>query len=408
MDERDGSQQTPGQSSGLGRFLNELSRRRVWRTAIAYAAVVFVLLQVGEIVFPAFGAPPWALRLLVVVSFLGLPLVLALAWVFDITPEGVHRTEEPAEDGMEGVLGPSFPRLALLALTLATVGGVGWWSVRDTLAAGTLEEAGDGGTAATPASGGADPLAVSALAVLPLEDFSQEEGGEYFTAGFHDELVSQLSLMGAAKVLSRTSVVQYDRTGKTMPAIADDLGVEGVVEGSVFRAGNRVRITVQLIHGPTDQHLWAESYEGTLDDPIALQAEVAKKAAEAIRDVLAPARRVDAAGERLAEANHARSEYLRGRYDLAKATPEALESAAEHYEAALEEDSGFAPAYAGLAATRFVMNLKAGDSIHSATLVDSRILEPLQQAFRLDGDSPEATAVMVGQGVGAADPGRPA
>lgn len=388
--------------AGLGRFLDEISRRRVWRTLFAYAAVVFVLLQLGEIILPAFGAPEWALRLLVVLSFLGFPLTLTLAWVFDVTPEGIHRTDEPVERGTSAEPGGAYlPRLALLAVTLATVGGVGWWSVRDTL---TTE--GDT-TRADPSSPAAafseDPvLNVQSLAVLPLDDFSQEEGGEHFTAGFHDELIAQLSRMGAGQVISRTSVMQYDRTGKAMPAIAAELGVDAVLEGSVFRAGNRVRITVQLIHGPTDQHLWAESYDGTLEDPIALQREVASAIAQDIRNHLHREQATKGVEDRMAHTPMARREYLRGRLDLSRATPRDLRSASEHYLAALAEDSTYAPAHAGLAATRFLQEWSragsaksgAADSVFPEILSHPGIIEPLQMALRFDSTSPEVQAVI--------------
>ncbi len=284
-----GSTTRPAQLERIGQFLGEVGRRRVWRTALAYAAVVFVLLQLGEIIFPAFGAPDWGLRLLVVACFLGFPLVLVLSWAFDITSDGIQRTH--SEEGLPNRAensGTTLPRLALLAVILVTIGGVGWWTVQDTLRAQTPTPGGSSDGLVSAASLEAPILQVRSLAVLPLADFSEEEGGEYFTAGFHEELISQLSQIGAARVVSRTSVVQYDATGKTMPVIAAELGVEGVVEGSVFRDGNRVRITVQLIHGSTDQHLWANSYDGTLEDAIGLQRTVAQAIAKEIQAELFP------------------------------------------------------------------------------------------------------------------------
>jgi TolB-like protein len=336
-------------SARFTHFVEELARRRVWRTALAYGAVVFVLLQLGEIVFPAFGAPQWALRALVISSFLGFPVALCCAWVFDITPRGIKRTlgVSHSDRGMLSV-GRTLPRLALLAVTFATVGGVGWWTLRDTVGHQVSALEPTTGPALPAADAGDSVTPVTSLAVLPLDDFSEEEGGEYFTAGLHEELVSRLSQPDLARVVSRTTVVQYDRSGKTMPAIARDLGVEGVLEGSVFRAGNRVRITVQLIHGPTDTHLWADSYEGTLDDPIALQREVAEAVAKGIRNELMPESSESPEAVRLAEKDHLPEEYLKGRREESKGTPEALASAARHYRRVLEDDSSFLPARAGL------------------------------------------------------------
>ncbi len=374
-------------------FLAEAGRRRVWRSALAYAAVVFVLLQLGEIIFPAFGAPDWSLRLLVTACLLGFPLVLALAWAFDLTADGIQRAEESSSSSAYS--GTTLPRLALLAVIMATVGGVGWWTVQDTVGGITPEPGGDQvDRVAAASSEAAEPL-VRSLAVLPLDDFSEAEGGEYFTAGLHEELISQLSQIGAARVVSRTSVVQYDATGKTMPLIAQELGVEGVVEGSVFRDGDRVRITVQLIHGPTDRHLWANSYDGTLEDAIGLQRGVAQEIAREIRAELFPGEPGQMPETRVASTPEVQEEYLKGRFDQSKATPEALATAIGHFEAALAEDSNFAPAYAGLAGARFLLSYQSQDSTLGEPILDPGIIEPLERAFQLEKDSPEAQAVFL-------------
>jgi TolB-like protein len=383
----------------FSQFIGEVGRRRVWRTAIAYAAFVFVLLQLGEIVFPAFGAPDWALRILVVACFLGFPLVLALAWAFDITSGGIQRTHSDASDkAVQVYSGTNLPRLTLLAVIVMTVGGVGWWAVQDTLRSQvSTAPLGSDATNAdfTAAAFGDDAPLVRSLAVLPLDDFSEEEGGEYFTAGFHEELISQLSQIGTARVISRTSVVQYDATGKAMPTIAQDLGVEGVVEGSVFRDGNRVRITVQLIHGPTDQHLWANSYDGTLEDAIGLQRTVAQAIAREIQADLFPDEEWETPGSRVASSAEVQDEYMKGRYAQSRATPEAIETAIYHFETAVQEDSSFAPAYAGLAGARFLQWVQSEDSLTDDLLENPGIVEPLEMAFKLDGESPEAQAVFL-------------
>jgi TolB-like protein len=414
----------------LGHFLGELQRRRVGRVAIAYAAVAFVLLQLGEIVFPVFGAPDWALRVLVIASFLGFPPALVLAWVFDVTSEGISRTRElPGDDAStEGTdveascppVAPNrvFPRLALLGVTGITFVVLGWWTVRDSL--GQEAVAQDGGAA--PALGLSDSVDASgipevrSLAILPLDDFSQEEGGEHFTAAMHEELVNQLSLLGGIRVLSRTSVLQLDRTGKTLPVIADELGVDAVVEGSVFRAGDRVRISVQLIHGPSDRHLWAGSYEGTLEDAIALQGEVAEAIAREIQAEVFPEEGPLQGRVKVAVNPEAQESFLKGRLEQSRATPEALRAAEGHYRQAVEKDSTFAPAYAGLAAARFLMSLEEGEApqgdrgkasttvapldpgvsvVRSPPSVDAGVLEPLRMAFSLDRQSPEAMAVLL-------------
>lgn len=384
------------QFDGISGFFGELRRRRVWRSALTYAAAVFVALQLGEIVFPVFGAPPWAMRLLVVACFLGLPVVLALAWVFDITSAGIQKTvSDEAAPAAGGYAGTTLPKLALLGVTLATVAGVGWWTVQDTLGAQASEPAASPEATVTAASVEDAPLQIRSLAVLPLQDFSEEEGGEYFTAGFHEELVSQLSQIAAARVLSRTSVVQYDASGKSMPTIAQELGVEGVVEGSVFRDGNRVRITVQLIHGATDQHLWANSYDGTLEDAIGLQRTVAQAIAKEIQAELFPEEEWATPQTRVAATPTVQEEYLKGRYAQSQATTESLEEAVVHFEAALQEDSTFAPAYVGLAGANFLLGYQRGDSTSVGPSGERQVVVPLTRALRLDRESPEAQAMLV-------------
>jgi len=427
--------------------------------AIAYAAVVFVLLQLGEIVLPAFGAPDWVLRALVVSSFLGFPPALALAWIFDVTSEGIRRTRgaslgdmhppprdwapEQPEAGQQapGVEqeGPThlepaeeeaphsaavrrdrlLPRLALVGITAMTVAILGWWMAGDSwgreAAAQDGEELAPAGLPGEASASGIPEI--RSLAVLPLDDFSQEEGGEHFTAAMHEEFVTQLSRLGGIRVLSRTSAAQMDRAGKTLPVIAGELGGDAVLEGSVFRAGERVRISVQLIHGSSDRHLWAGSYEGTLDDAITLQGEVAEAAAREIQALLFPGEELFPGKVRLAANPEAHEAFLKGRFRQAEATPQALQAAEDHFEEAVARDSGFAPAYAGLAATRLLLRLDPPDTpappgadregvpssspgpASSATpmgrLVDREVMEPLARALALDHELPEVRAVLV-------------
>jgi len=378
---------------GLFRLAEEMGRRRVWRTALAYGAVAFVLLQLGEILFPAFGAPDWSLRVLVVGCFLGFPLVLCLSWVFDITGGGIRVTRR-SEDAEAGEAPGALPRLALLAVTLAAIGGTGWWTVRDSIRGNPAEAASSPTGTSIPASVEENAPRVHSLAVLPLDDFSETEGDAYFTAGLHEELISQLSRSSSARVLSRTTVAQYDRTGKTMPAIAQELGVDGVVEGSVFRSGDRVRITVQLIHGPSDTHLWADSYEGTTEDAIALQREVAQAIAGAIEaELFGDSKEMER--PRLASGSKAEEEYMKGRYEQFKGTPEGLESALNHFRKAVSADSSFAAAHAGIAGTRYLLQVQASTSEDGADILEDSVLQSLETALNLDETSPEAQAVLI-------------
>ncbi len=377
-------------SSRLGLFLAELKRRHVWRAMIAYAAAAFVILQTGEIVLPAFDAPAWGLRVLVLLTLLGFPITLALAWVYEITPQGIRRTEdlEPALRGRPRP-GRMLHRVALLGLTLATVAVAGWWMVRWTVP----EDGGVGGLGEPEAVPAAASLAeagpIRSLAVLPFENFAEDAQPDYFSAGMHEAVISQLSQISALRVVSRTSVMRYAGTTLSVPQIARELNVAAIIEGSVLRADDRVRITVQLIDGRTDDHLWSEVYERELEDVIALQGEVAGAIAAAIEAELTPeeATRLASTGPIDPEAYEA---YLRGREEQTKGTVEALEEAKGHYQVAVEEDPSFAAAYTALAGTRVLLGIT-----DTARLGEfGPAIEEAKRALELDSSSPEAQAVL--------------
>ena len=189
---------------------------------------------------------------------------------------------------------------------------------------------------------------IDSIAVLPLENLSQDEGEEYFVCGMTDELISRLARIGDLKVISRTSVMRYKDSTKPLPEIADELKVEAVLNGSVLRVGDRVRIAVELIHAGTDRSIWAESYERDIRDVLRLQSEVAQDIARKIKTRLTAADEEQLATVPPVTAD-AHEDYLKGRYYLNMRTTEALRTGLEHFESSIERDSGFAPAYAGLA-----------------------------------------------------------
>lgn len=376
--------------SRLAAFVAELRRRHVGRVAIAYAAVAFILLQTGEIVLPAFQAPEWGLRLMVVLLLLGFPIAIALAWVYEITPRGIRRTPDlESVLGDRGRPGRYLPRVAFLGLTFATVAVVGWWVVRWTVAEEGPQRARPTAAASVTAAA-ATPI--SSLAVLPLQDYSEERGQEYFAAGLHEALVHELSQIEALRVVSRTTVARYAGTTMSMPEIAEELNVQGIVEGSVLRAGDRVRITVQLIHGPSDTHLWSSSYEREIEDIITLQSEVAQAIAREIRAELTPEEETRLAA--LTTVNpEAHEAFLRGRFEQSKETSEGFESAVRFYEEALRIDSTYAPAYAGLAGSQLLLEM-SDTTILVGGLREA--IEAAQRAIVLDSASSEALAVIAG------------
>lgn len=382
--------------SAFGRFLAEMKRRHVVRFSIGYAAAAFVLLQLAEIVFPAFpgafGNGEEALRYLVAAIALLYPPAVVLAWVFDITASGIERTEDlPDEDRRPGKL---TPRLALLVVTLLVVGGVATWMT----SRGVLEDAPTqprrSRSGRTPELVAYDPAQpIRSLAVLPLENFTESGAQDYFSAGMHEELIAQLSQIAGLRVVSRTSVLRYLGTEETIPRIGQDLQVDALIEGSIRREGDKVRITVQLIHAASDTHIWTHQYDRSLDDVLALQSEVALDIAQQVQAELSPeettllqktaSRDVDP---------EVQDAYLRGKYEAEKGTAEGYRSAMQHFETAVAEDSTFAPALAGLAGMRFLV----GMSDTTAPTADEieRARNEAQRALVFDSTSEEARDVL--------------
>ncbi|MGH2524936.1 MAG: tetratricopeptide repeat protein, partial [Anaerolineales bacterium] len=195
---------------------------------------------------------------------------------------------------------------------------------------------------------GAPAPRIDSIAVLPLDNLSRDPEQEYFADGMTEALTAELSKISALKVISRTSAMRYRNTDKPMPQIARELNVDALIEGSVVREGDQVRITVQLIHGPTDKHLWAESYQRELRGVLALQSDVARAIAREVRVAVTPAE-----ATRLAAARPVNPEayqtYLKGRFYWNKRDDEGLKKSAKYFEQAIEIDPSYALAYAGLA-----------------------------------------------------------
>ena len=328
-----------GPRSGLGQFWAEIQRRRVVRFSLGYAATAFVALQLAEIVFPAFGIAEGALRLLVVFVALGFLPAVVMAWLFDLTSQGIRRTEETPASG------PMPRRLSVMAFALMTIGvtgGVTWYVLEQDL----IRSLATGRQAFDPT----EPI--RSLAVLPLDDFSVERDQEYFAAGMHEELIARLSMLEGVRVVSRTTVMRYAGTTLTIPEIGRELGVDVLLEGSVNRAGDRVRITLQVIHAASDSHITTLQFDREAGDVFALQTEVAHAVAREI------GREEDVVTLAVADVTPESQEaYFRGRLAVESGTTEGYRSALEFFEAALDADSAFAPAMAGLAGARFLLGM---------------------------------------------------
>lgn len=371
--------------SGFGQLLTELRRRHVVRFALGYAAAAFVILQLAEIVFPAFGIGEGGLRLLVVAAGLAFPPSMVLAWMYDLTTEGLQRTEQGA------AVSPFLPRLALGALLVATVGMTGALGLF--LARQGVFESTDRGpdrrvTPVTLASYDASEP-ISSIAVLPLEDFSPDGEQAYFAAGLHEELITKLSQLHDIRVVSRTSAMRYADTRLTMPEIGEELDVDVVVEGSVTRTPERTRVTLRLIHAASESEIQTLQFDREeLADMLSFQTEVAHAVVEAVDTDHAETTFTQAAADLSPTAQDA---YLQGRYEYERGTQEGYQMAFEYFEEALAEEPEFAQAMAGMASARFLIGL---DEPVASEEEISRAHQEARSALAMDSSSVEAREVL--------------
>jgi len=263
-----------------GNFFAELKRRNVYKVAVAYAVVSWLLIQIATQVFPFFEVPNWAIRLVVLVLVLGFPVALVLSWAFEITPEGIKLESElgPNERGAR----PTGRRIIGITIALAVVAGgmLAFQLLWPRLMTERIP------AASNPA---ALIIAEKSIAVLPFENLSDEKANAYFADGVQDEILTDLSKIADLKVISRTSVMQY-KTGaqRNLREIGQQLGVAHLLEGSVQRAANKIRVNAQLIDARTDAHLWAQTYDRDLADVFAIQSEIAKAIADQLQAKLSP------------------------------------------------------------------------------------------------------------------------
>jgi TolB-like protein/Flp pilus assembly protein TadD len=325
-------------------LIAELKRRNVFRVGVAYAIVAWLLVEVSSVFLPALRLPEWTLTLLVFLVVVGFPLALIFAWAFELTPEGIKPAKDvaPAES-IRQLTGRKmdFAIIGLLAIALIFV-------VVDNYVLEAEPEKKEVTAESAPAT---EPVVRGkSIAVLPLANRSANEEDAFFVDGIHDDILTQISKIRALKVISRTSVMEYRNTTKNLKTIGQELGAATVLEGGVQRAGDRVRINVQLIDAATDEHLWADTYDRRLTaaNIFAIQTEIATAIADALRAALSPEEQ-----DRLAtiptENLAAYEAYLLGRQRLAKETNEAVAEAIAYFQQAIKRDPNFALAYVGLA-----------------------------------------------------------
>src|SRR5437867_3409222 len=312
------------------KFFAELKRRNVYKVAIAYAVVAWLLMQVATQVFPFLEIPNWAIRLVIMLIVIGFPIALVIAWAFELTPEGLKRTEFADELPKKSVRSHAWIYVVIIAAGIS------------------LSLFFFGRYTATSKQSGLTEVPAKSIAVLPFENLSGNPENAYFTDGIQEEILMRLAKIADLKVVSRTSTVRYKRSPDNLREVAKQLGVANVLEGSVQRTADRVHVNVQLIKAASDAHLWAEAYDRQLTDIFAVESEIAKTIAETLQTKLTGSER-NAIAAQPTENTEAHQLYLKGRYLWIRRTGENLKKALAYFEQAAEKDPHYALAYSGMA-----------------------------------------------------------
>ncbi len=314
-------------------FLAELKRRNVYKVAIAYLVAGWALSQGIAQVFPVFDISNWAIRIIVLLIVVGFPVAVVFAWFFEITPEGVKRTE--VADAMPKATGRKRHAWIYVVVAGAAISVALFFLGRYT--------ASNRAAAAAP-----NELPAKSIAVLPFENLSEDKANAFFAEGIQDEILTRLAKVADLKVISRTSTQHFKSAPENLPEIAKRLGVMHILEGSVQKASDQVRVNVQLINALTDAHLWADTYDRKLTDIFAVETEIAKAIADTLQAKLTGSEQHVIAA-RPTESTEAHQLYLKGRYFWNKRTGNDLKKSIDYFQQAIAVDPNYALAYAGVA-----------------------------------------------------------
>ena len=330
----------------LHNFFAELKRRNVYKVAVAYAVVAWLLVQVATQVFPFFEIPNWAVRLVVLLLILGFPIALVIAWAFEATQEGIKRTEVADAMPVSAAIGRKKHAWIYVVVIAAAISVTLFFLGRYT--------AGNKSVASAP-----NELPTKSIAVLPFDNLSRDPDNAYFAEGVQDEILTRLAKVADLKVISRTSTQRFKSAPADLREIAKQLGVTHILEGSVQKAGDSVRVNVQLINALTDVHLWADTYDRKLTDIFAIESEIAKNVAENLKARL-DGRAEEVLAARPTENPEAHELYLKGRYFWNRRSTASLRKAGDYFQKAIDLDPKYALAYAGLADVHSLVPVYAG------------------------------------------------
>src|SRR5438034_1657204 len=326
-------------------FFAELKRRNVYIVALPYAVVASLFIHAASIFLPAFNAPQWAIQIVILILVVGFPIALVFSWAFEITPEGIKRESEVQAD--ESITHHTGRKIVALTIVLAVI------------ATGLLIFQFVRARSTSSLSTNASSITNKSIAVLPFDNLSGDPQNAYFGEGVQDEILTRLAKVADLKVISRTSTQRFKSAPADLREIAKQLGVTHILEGSVQKAGDSVRVNVQLINALTGVHLWADTYDRKLTDIFAIESEIAKNVTENLK-----ARLNDRAEEVLAarptENPEAHELYLKGRYFWNRRSTASLRKAGDYFQKAIDLDPKYALAYAGLGDVHSLVPVYAG------------------------------------------------
>lgn len=312
------------------KFFVELQRRNVYRVAVAYGVVSWLLVQIATQVFPIFEIPNWASRMVVILLLLGFPVALVLAWAYELTPEGLLRTDEI--DPSKSIVRRTGHTLDFIIIGVLVV-VLGFIAFQHSRVAKLSSVTG---------------RPEKSIAILPFLDLSQTKDQEYFSDGITEQIINSLAHFHGLFVVARTTAFSFKNKNVDIREVGRQLGVSHMLEGSVSHGPGKVRVVAQLIDVANGYHLWSETYDSTEKDLLSLQSDVATKVANALQIKLHLAETTQLA-KPLTQDPEAYDSYLRGRYLLNKRTPDAIQKGRALFEQAVARDSRFALGHAGIA-----------------------------------------------------------
>src|SRR5881296_3580088 len=344
-------------------FFGELKRRNVYKVAVAYAIVGWLLAQIATQIFPFLEIPNWVVRLVIVLIAIGFPIALVIAWAFEATPQGIKRTE--IADAIPTAAGQKKHAWIYVVVIGAAISMALFFLGRYTF--------GNTTTAAAP-----NELSAKSIAVLPFDNLSRDPDNAFFAEGVQDEILTRLAKVADLKVIARTSTQRFKSAPPDLREIAKQLGVAHILEGSVQKSNDQVRVNVQLINAMTNAHLWAEIYDRKLTDIFAVESDIAKTVADTLQAKLTGSEKNSMAKTPTVNPE-AYELYLKGRFFWNKRTGDDLRKSIEYLKQAVAKDPGYALAYAALADSygllRFYGGASPAESVVPAEAAAKKALE---------------------------------